>query len=366
MVSWDTANSTHYEPTHFLSAFASFAKIIRYQQLPASSTAEQRHHLLSLGQAKKKPPKTWVHDPKLNGSPIRTSQTQVAKHIYGICYIKYGYKYICVTICVCIYIYPQTGTFADPETHPLRAFVPFLPGRVLAFGLFFFAFFVASRASVHTWHGHIPKPNVTRVQSATQWTASVHTLHMPKPNVTRVQSATEWTASVHTLHMSKPNLTRVQSATEWTASVHTLHMPKPNVTRVQSATEWTASVHTLHMPKPNVTRVQSATEWTASVHTLHMSKPNLTRVQSATEWTASVHTLHMPKPNVTRVQSATEWTASVHTLHMPKPNVTRVQSATEWTASVHTLHMSKPVMYNPCSKCYAMDCFGTYFTHAQT
>ena len=39
-----------------------------------------------------------------------------------------------------IYIYPQTGTFADPETHPLRAFVPFLPGRVLAFGLFFLHF----------------------------------------------------------------------------------------------------------------------------------------------------------------------------------------------------------------------------------
>ena len=50
--------------------------------------------------------------------------------------------------------------------------------------------------------------------------------------------------------MSKPNVTRVQSATEWTASVHALHMSKPNVTRVQSATEWTASVHTLHMSKP--------------------------------------------------------------------------------------------------------------------
>ena len=46
-----------------------------------------------------------------------------------------------------------------------------------------------------------PKLNVTRVQSATQWTASVHTLHMPKPNVTRVQSATQWTASIHTLHV---------------------------------------------------------------------------------------------------------------------------------------------------------------------
>ena len=33
--------------------------------------------------------------------------------------------------------------------------------------------------------------------------------------------------------MSKPNVTRVQSATERTASVHTLHMSKPNVTRVQ-------------------------------------------------------------------------------------------------------------------------------------
>ena len=67
--------------------------------------------------------------------------------------------------------------------------------------------------------------------------------------------------------MSKPNVTRFQSATEWTASVHTSHMSKPNVTRVQSASEWTASVHTLHMSKPNVTRVQNATEWTASVHT---------------------------------------------------------------------------------------------------
>ena len=79
-----------------------------------------------------------------------------------------------------------------------------------------------------------------------------------------------------TLHMSKPDVTRVQSATQWTASVHTLHISKPNVTHVQSATQWTSSVHTLHMSKPNVTRVQSATQWIASVHTLHMSKPNVT------------------------------------------------------------------------------------------
>ena len=53
---------------------------------------------------------------------------------------------------------------------------------------------------------------------------------------------------------------RVQSATEWTASVHTLtHVQTCNVTRVQSATEWTASVHTLtHVQTCKVTRVQSA------------------------------------------------------------------------------------------------------------
>ena len=123
--------------------------------------------------------------------------------------------------------------------------------------------------------------------------------------------------------MSKPNVTRVPSATEWTAWVHTSHMSKSNVTRVQSATEWTASVHTLHMSTPNVTRVQSATEWTAWVHTSHMSKPNVARFVFKVRRNGLLrYILHMSKPNVTRVQR------------------TRVQSATEWTAWVHTSHMS--------------------------
>ena len=46
--------------------------------------------------------------------------------------------------------------------------------------------------------------DVTRVQSATEWTASVHTSHAQTCDVTRVQSATEWTASVDTSHMSQP------------------------------------------------------------------------------------------------------------------------------------------------------------------
>ena len=41
----------------------------------------------------------------------------------------------------------------------------------------------------------------------------------------------------------------------------------------------------------------------------------------------------------------------------------RGQSATQWTASVH---ICPNLWWRSCSKCYAMDCFGTYFTHAQT
>ena len=110
----------------------------------------------------------------------------------------------------------------------------------------------------------------------------VHTLHMSKPNVTRVQSATQWTASVHTLHMSKPNVTRVQIATQWTASVHTLHMSKPVIMFVFKVLRDGGTYFTYVQTCDNV-RVQSATQWTASVHTLHMSKPNVTRVQIATQ-----------------------------------------------------------------------------------
>ena len=55
-----------------------------------------------------------------------------------------------------------------------------------------------------TYFTHVHTCNVTRVQSATEWTASVHPLHMSTPVMPRVQSATEWTASGHTLHMSTP------------------------------------------------------------------------------------------------------------------------------------------------------------------
>ena len=81
---------------------------------------------------------------------------------------------------------------------------------------------------------------------------------------------------------------RVKSATQWTASVHTLHMPKPVLT----------SVHTLHMPRPVITFVLRVLR---NGHFTHAQTCDNVRVQSATQWTASVHTLHMPKPVITFV-----------------------------------------------------------------
>ena len=132
------------------------------------------------------------------------------------------------------YIFPQTGMFADPETHPLRGFVPFLAGRVLAFGRVF-CFFWTLTASVHTVH--MPKPvkrscskcyamdcfgtyfahaqtcDYVRVQSATQWTASVHTLHMPKP-----EKKYSWTLQKNLTTHQKSKMAS-KHCTVWSANV---------------------------------------------------------------------------------------------------------------------------------------------------
>ena len=51
--------------------------------------------------------------------------------------------------------------------------------------------------------------------------------------------------------------------------------------------------------------------------------------------------------------------------HVQTCDVTRVQSATEWTLG-YILHTCPNLWCNSCSKCYGMDCSGTYFTHVQT
>ena len=52
--------------------------------------------------------------------------------------------------------------------------------------------------------------------------------------------------------------------------------------------------------------------------------------------------------------------------HVQTCDDVRVQSATEWSASAQTSHMSKPEMTFVFKVLYGMDCLGTYFTHVQT
>ena len=65
--------------------------------------------------------------------------------------------------------------------------------------------------------------------------------------------------STELTHAQSFDNVRVHSATQWTASVHTLHMPAASqscdILCVQSATEWAASVHNLHVPKAVITFV---------------------------------------------------------------------------------------------------------------
>ena len=146
-----------------------------------------------------------------------------------------------------------------------------------------------------------------------------------------------------------------------------------------------------HVQSCDVTRVQSATEWTASVHTSHMSKAVMKPVFKVLRngllryilhtcpklWCNpcskcygmdcfGTYFTHVQSCDVTHVQSATEWTASVHTSHMSKAVMKPVFKVLRNGLLRYILHTCPKLRCNPCSKCYWMDCFGTYFTHVQS
>ena len=134
--------------------------------------------------------------------------------------------------------------------------------------------------------------------------------HVQTCDNVRVQSAMEWTASVHTWHLSKPVITFVFNAKcyakcygmDWFGTYLT-HVQTCDNVRVQSAMDWTASVHTWHMSKPVITFVFKVL-WTGLLRYILDTCPSLwynVRVQSAMDWTASVHTWHMSKPVITFV-----------------------------------------------------------------
>ena len=77
--------------------------------------------------------------------------------------------------------------------------------------------------------------------------------HTQTCDVNRVQSATEWTASVDTSHMSKAVMSCNSCSKCYGMDcfgTYVTHAQSCDVTRVESATESTASVRTSHMPKP--------------------------------------------------------------------------------------------------------------------
>ena len=113
-----------------------------------------------------------------------------------------------------------------------------------------------------TYLTHAQSCDNVRVPSATQWTASVHTLHMPKAVITFMfKVLQEGTASVHTHAQSCDNV-HVQSI--WTGLLRCilLHMPKAVIKfvfEVYGMDCWRTYLTHAHICD-NV-RVQSTTEW---------------------------------------------------------------------------------------------------------
>ena len=104
-----------------------------------------------------------------------------------------------------------------------------------------------------------------------------------------------------------------------------------------------------------------------STYLTHVQTCDNVRVQSATQWTVSVHTLHMSKPVLTFVfKVLRNGLLRYIPLHMSKPVATFVFKVLRNGLLQYILYTSPNLWASSCSKCYAMDCFGTYFTHVQT
>ena len=72
---------------------------------------------------------------------------------------------------------------------------------------------------------------------------------------------------------------------------------------------------------------------------------------------------HVQSCDVTRLQSAKERIASVHTSHMSKAVMIPVFKVPGNGLLRYILHTRPKLWCNPCSKCYGVDCFGTYTSH---
>ena len=184
----------------------------------------------------------------------------------------------------------------------------------------------------------------------------------------RVQSATGWTASVHTLHMSKPVITFVLKVLR-NGLLRYIHMPKPVITFVFKVLRNGLLRYILYTCPNLWLRSCSKCYGTDCFGTYFTQCPNLWL-----HWCSKCYGMdcfgtyatHAETCDYVRVQSATEWTVSVHTLHMPKPVITFLFKVLRNGPLRYILYTCPNLWLRSCSKCYGMDCFGTYFTHAQT
>ena len=204
--------------------------------------------------------------------------------------------------------------------------------------------------------------------------------HVQTCDDVRVQSATEWTASVHTLHMSKPVMTFVLKVLR-NGLLRDILYACPNLC-------WRScpkcygmdcfGIYFTHVQNRDDIRVQSATEWTASVHTLHMSKPVMTFVSEVLRngllrcILYTTYTLHMSKPVMTFVSKVLR-NGMLRYILYTCPNLwwrscSKCYGMDCFGAyfTLHILYTCPNLWWRSCPKCYGMDCFGTYFTHVQT
>ena len=109
-----------------------------------------------------------------------------------------------------------------------------------------------------TYVTHVQTCDNVRVQSATQWTASVHTSHMSKPVITFVfKVLRSGPLRYIPLHMSKPVMITFVFKVLRNGLLRYIftHVQTCDNVRVQSATQGTASVHALYISKPVITFV---------------------------------------------------------------------------------------------------------------
>ena len=221
-----------------------------------------------------------------------------------------------------------------------------------------------------TYFTHVQTCENVRVQSATEWTASVQTLHMSKPVKTFVFKVLRSGLLRYILYTC-PNLWKRSCSKCYGVdcfSTYFTHVQTCENVRVQSATEWTASVHTLHMSKPVKTFVFKMLRSGLLRYILYTC-PNLWKRSCSKCYGVDcfgTDLTHVQTCENVRVQSATEWTASVHTLHMSKPVIAFVFKVLRSGLLQYILYTCPNLWKRSCSKCYGVDCVGTYFTHVQT